>query len=257
MNGYKGMTALITGASSGIGAEFARVLDGMGIKLVLSARNTEALNRLNDELDNVTAVIPADLSKRSEAIRLYKEASAYCPDIIINNAGYGIYGEFVSTKLSDELDLINVNVTSVHILTKLFLRDLVKRNKGYILNVSSSAAFLSGPLLSSYYASKNYVQRLSEAIRAELKHRHSRVYIGTLCPGPVDTGFNARAGLSAFKLFKGQSAEFVARYAVERMFRREFLILPHPLVGIGLFLRRFAPERIAEMFVMFIQKSKE
>ena len=134
--------------------------------------------------------------------------------MLVNSAGYGIFGEFDKTDLDDEIDMINVNVTALHILTKLFLRDFKKRDKGYILNVASVAGFMTGPLLSSYYASKNYVVRLSLAIYEELRRSHSNVKITVLCPGPVDTNFNSRAGVN-FSV-KPVNADYVAEYALKK-----------------------------------------
>lgn len=250
------MTALITGASSGIGSDIARRLDRMGIATVLSGRSTERLEKLRSELKNVAAVIPADLSNPNECVRLYKEASKYDVDILINNAGYGVYGGFLKTSFKAEMEMLNVNIKAVHILTKLFLRDFVKRDGGYILNVSSSAAFMAGPLFSSYYASKNYVQRMSEAISEELRRIGSHVYIGTLCPGPVDTEFNKTAGISASNGIRSMTSEAVADCAVRGMFARKFLILPDNSMQILLFLRRFAPDWLLLKLVYHLQNGK-
>ena len=251
------MTALITGASSGIGSDIARRLDRMGIGTILSARSTERLEKLSGELKNVVAVIPADLSKPSECVRLYKEASAMGVDILVNNAGFGVYGGFLSTPLKAEMELVNVNIKAVHILTKLFLRDFVKRDGGYILNVSSSAAFMPGPLFSSYYASKNYVQRLSEAIYEELRRVGSKVYIGTLCPGPVDTRFNKTAGISGFNGIRSMSSRQVADIAVREMFNRRFLIVPSLSMRLLIPLSRLAPLRLLLGVVYLLQNGKQ
>ena len=116
--------------------------------------------------------------------------------MLVNNAGFGVFGEFTSTDINIELNMLDVNIRAVHMLTKFYLKDMVKKDKGIILNVASSASFMAGPLLSSYYSSKSYVYRLSLAINEELRRRKSKVQISVLCPGPVNTNFNNRAGVS-------------------------------------------------------------
>lgn len=187
------MKALITGASSGIGRDMARYLSSLGWELVLTARNISSLRKLSAELKTKTEIIPLDLADEKSVFELYKRCSGKNIDLLINNAGYGIFGEFDKTSLKDELDMINVNIKAVHILTKLFLKDFKRKNRGRILNVASSAGFMTGPLLSSYYASKNYVVRLSLAIHEELRRSKSNVRISVFCPGPVNTNFNSRA----------------------------------------------------------------
>ncbi len=144
------MKALITGASSGIGRDMARYLSSLGWELVLTARNISSLRKLSAELKTKTEIIPLDLADEKSVFELYKRCSGKNIDLLINNAGYGIFGEFDKTSLKDELDMINVNIKAVHILTKLFLKDFKRKNRGRILNVASSAGFMTGPLLSSY-----------------------------------------------------------------------------------------------------------
>lgn len=185
------MLALITGASSGIGRDMARVLAGMGWDLILVARRKERLEELKGELTAVSVqTICADLARDDECRRVYELTKDSSVDMLVNNAGFGLAGEFVDTDLDRELEMINVNIRALHILTKLFVRDFVARDSGIILNVASSAGFMSGPLLSTYYASKNYVLRLTEAIHEELRRRGSHVGISVLCPGPVNTEFD-------------------------------------------------------------------
>jgi short-subunit dehydrogenase len=153
--------ALITGASSGIGRDMARVLSSKGYDLILVARRKDRLEELKNELKTDVQILPYDISNYENCISLYNEVKDQNIDILINNAGFGIFGDFLSIDLEKELNMIDVNIKSVDILTKLFLKDFKEKNKGYILNVASSAAFLPGPLLSSYYASKAYVLRLT------------------------------------------------------------------------------------------------
>ena len=164
------MKALVTGASSGIGRDIARVLAARGCDLVLTARREERLRALASELSMVrVTILPADLSSREGCQALYRAAQGENIDILVNNAGLGLFGPFDETDLEAELGMLDVNIIAVHMLMKLFLPDLEAKGRGYILNVASSAAFLPGPLLSSYYASKAYVLRLSEAVAEELR----------------------------------------------------------------------------------------
>lgn len=165
------MKALVTGASSGIGREIAILLDGMGYDIIAVARREDRLSKLKSILKNNTEIRTADLSKKEECEKLFADFPDI--DVLINNAGFGVFGEFGKTELEDELEMISVNIAALHILTKLYLNSFRKKNRGYILNVASSAAFFPGPLFSSYYASKAYVYRLSRAIRYELKKEHS------------------------------------------------------------------------------------
>ena len=185
---------------------------------------------------------------------LYREASAYGVDILVNNAGFGLFGKFSVTELERELDMIDVNIGAVHILTKLFLRDFSARDKGYILNVASIAGFMPGPLMSTYYASKNYVVRLTEAIHEELRFQHSRVYIGAFCPGPVDTQFNSTAGVK-FAL-KGISSEYAAECAVKGMFARKMLITPTLSVKAAIVASRFLPDSAVAFAARLVQSQK-
>ena len=158
------MKALITGATSGIGKAIAQELSRRGVSLILTGRNENALLQMQETLPVHTEIIALDLAENQAPFTLYEFCKNKHVDILVNNAGFGVFGEFTETALQEELELLQVNVRALHILTKLFLRDFKKRNFGRILNVASSAGFLTGPLFSSYYASKNYVVRLSLAI---------------------------------------------------------------------------------------------
>lgn len=187
------MKALVTGASSGLGRDIARVLAARGCKLILTARSRDKLEALAKTLPGGAQVVCADLSDEKECRRLYEQLRAEKIDILVNNAGFGLCGMFDKTDLDAELRLIDTNIRAVHILTKLFLRDFIARDSGYILNVASSAAFFPGPQMAAYYASKAYVMRLTLGVREELRRRGSRVYLGAFCPGPVDTAFSRTA----------------------------------------------------------------
>ncbi len=249
------MTALVTGASSGIGRDIARKLGSMGVRLIITGRDKKSLEDLRQEIGaRRVKVITADISRRDECLRLYREASAYGVDILVNNAGFGLYGKFSVTELDRELDMIDVNVGAVHILTKLFLRDFSARDKGYILNVASIAGFMPGPLMATYYATKNYVVRLTEAVREELRCQRSGVYIGAFCPGPVDTHFNSTAGVK-FAL-RGISSEYAAECAVRGMFARKALILPTPSVKAAVIASRFIPDMLLAAVTRLFQSRK-
>ena len=246
------MKALITGASSGIGKEMAKILSHKGYDLILVARRKKRLEELKKELPTKVKIITLDISSTFNCMKLYDKVKKEDIDIIINNAGFGLLGEFYETNIDKELDMI---IKAVHILTKLFLQDFILRDKGYILNVSSSASFLAGPLMSTYYATKNYVSRLTEAIYEELRRKKSNVYVGLLCPGPVDTEFNEVANVK-FSL-KGQSSEYVANYAIDKMFKRKLIIIPGFKMKFICSMNKFVPKKLLLKITYNIQKKKD
>ena len=154
------MKALVTGASSGIGREIAIELSEMGYDLILVARRKKKLDELKKKLPGKTTTIVMDLSSTANCMKLYDKVKDEDIDVVVNNAGFGLFGEFDKTNLDKELDMIDINVKAVHVLTKLFLKDFKEKDSGYILNVASSAGFLSGPLMATYYATKGYVLSL-------------------------------------------------------------------------------------------------
>jgi len=246
------MKALITGASSGIGRDMARYMSKLGYDLVLVARNEGGLLKIKEELKTKIQIITADLSIKEECYKVYEKAKNI--DILINNAGFGVFGEFVETDLEKEINLIETNITAVHILTKLYLKDMVKKNKGHILNVASIAGFMPGPLMAAYYASKNYVVSLTRAINKELKKSNSNVKMSLLCPGPVNTNFNNVANVK-FKV-KALSSEYVAKYAVDKMLKGKLLIIPGLLIKIAKVLAKISPTSIVEEVSYHMQVSK-
>ena len=248
------MKALITGASSGIGRDMARILSRKGYDLILVARREERLKELKSELKTNIEIISLDVSEVENCYNLYNQVKKQDIEIVINNAGFGIFGKFTDIDLEKELNMIDVNIKAVDILTKLFLKDFKEKNKGYILNVASSAAFLPGPLLSSYYATKAYVLRLTEAIYEELRREKSNVYVGVLCPGPVNTEFNKVANVR-FAL-KGLTSEYVAKYAIEKMLKRKLIIIPGFVMKCAKFAIRFVPEKLLLRVAYNQQKRK-
>lgn len=249
------MKALITGASSGIGRDMARYLSSLGWELILTARNEESLKTLAGELNTKTEVIALDLADEKSVFSLYEKTKDSGVNLLVNNAGYGIFGAFDETSLEDELSLINVNIKAVHILTKLFLRDFKKKNSGHILNVASSAGFMTGPLMSSYYASKNYVVRLSLAIHEELRRTDSGVKISIFCPGPVETNFNNRAGVN-FSV-KPISSEYAAKYAIDKCLSGKTVIIPSLMMKLSNFGSRFVPHKMLSAIAYNIQHKKQ
>lgn len=250
-----GMKALITGASSGIGRDMARYLSSKGYDLILVARRKTRLQELKKELKTDVEIINIDISSTFNCMELYKTVKDKNVDILINNAGFGIFGNFNDTSLDKELDLIDTNIKAVHTLTKLFLKDFIKKDEGYILNVASSAGFMSGPLMSSYYASKGYVLKLTEAIGYELKMQDSNVYVGCLCPGPVDTDFNKVAKVT-FNT-KAMKSDEVAKYAIDKMLKRKTIIIPGIKMKLACTLSRFIPRKLLTKITYNIQKKKE
>ncbi|MCM1299305.1 MAG: SDR family oxidoreductase [Firmicutes bacterium] len=252
------MIALITGASSGIGEEFAKILAKKGFNLILVARRKGRLSDLRRELMSnyniKVRALTADLSDEEECIRLYETVKKLKIDILINNAGFGLFGKFTETNLHRELEMIDLNIKAVHILTKLFVRDFAQRNYGFILNVSSIAGFMAGPLMATYYASKNYVTQLTRAIGKELKKDKKNVYVGVLCPGPVKTEFNKVAG-SEFAV-SGITAAEAAQYAVSEMFKGNTVIIPSNSAKTLAAMSKFAPSKLMLTAAYFAQTAR-
>ncbi len=249
------MKALVTGASSGIGKEITRYLAFLGYDLIIVSRSTDKLEALKAELSGVNVrVITLDLSREQDCFDLYEHTKDENIDFLVNNAGFGAYGKFTDVPLETELRLIHTNVSAVHILTKLYLQDMVKRNSGYILNVGSSAGFLAGPTFSSYYASKNYVVRLTQAINEELRRDKSNVGVSVLCPGPVNTEFNNVANVNF--VIKGLDAKFVAKYAVEKTFKKKMLIIPGFQMKAVKVLQHFISEKALTKISYNVQSKK-
>ena len=248
------MLALITGASSGMGRDMARILAKKGYDLILVARRKERMLELKKELGTNITIISMDLSVEENCFKFYEKVRNKKIDVLINNAGFGLFGEFVKTDLDTELKMIDLNIKSYHILTKLFLQDFVKRDEGYILNVCSSAGFMAGPRLSTYYATKNYVTKLTMAINEELRVAKSHVTISALCPGPVATEFNEVAH-GTFAIREASSYE-VAKYAIDKLMKKKMIIVPTFFMKLTLFFNRFAPYRLSLYIAYKIQKRK-
>lgn len=249
------MKIIITGASSGIGAAFARILDQQGHKLILVSRNRDKLQGLQRTLKQKARIICLDLSQASNCLLLYRLTKNEDVDMLINNAGYGMFGPFHTTSLADEINMMNLNVRAVHILTKYFLRDFVRRDRGILLNVASAAGLLpGGPLMAAYYASKAYIVHLTKGIQGELRRQGSRVQVSLLCPGPVDTNFNRRAGVKFAS--HGISAHRAAAEALEGVMNGQDCVVPGLPFQLGTFLHRFLPERLVLAMTWWFQSVK-
>ena len=248
------MLALVTGASSGIGRDMAREQSRRGYDLIITARRRDRLEELAEKLPTRVRVIEMDLSRADNCRRLHELTAEEPVDVLINNAGFGVFGAFEESDLERELEMLDINIRATHMLTKLYLRDFLRRGEGMILNVSSSAAFLPGPLLSSYYASKAYVLRLTEAIHEELRRKGSAVYIGALCPGPVKTEFDRVAGVH-FSV-KGMDSGRVARYALDQMFRRRMVIIPGAQMKLARQMTRLLPQQMLLRAAWHLQERK-
>ena len=246
------MKALITGASSGIGRDMARYLSNLGYDLIIVARRLELLEKLKSELKTNVEIVCLDVSKEENCYKLFEEHRDI--DVLVNNAGFGLFGHFFETDLNKEINMINTNIIAVHILTKLYVQEMIKKDKGHILNVASIAGFMVGPLMSTYYATKNYVISLSRAINKELKKRKSNVKISVLCPGPVKTEFNDVAGVK-FSM-KSLTSEYVAKYAVDKMLKNKEVIIPGIAIKLLKFGNKIAPDKVSIEIAYHAQESK-
>ncbi len=244
-------TALITGASSGIGLEMAHIFARDGHDLVLTARREERLKILKNELENNhginVRIFPADLSEKDvpEKIYEYLNSESIELDYLINNAGIGDYGFFHESDWNTIGTMIDLNIRSLTHLTRLFLPDMIKKKRAYIMNVASTAAFQPGPLMSVYYASKHYVLAFSEAIANELNG--TGVTVTTLCPGPTESEFQEKANMEKSKLFDRfpvATSDEVANYGYKAMHKGKRVAIygitnkPLPKI-VGLFPRKF------------------
>ena len=248
------MKALITGASSGIGKDMSIYLSELGYDLILVSRDIDKLEDTKKHCKTKVEIISTDLSVKENAFKLYDKVKEEDIDLLVNGAGFGLFGNTWETELGKELKMIELNIVSLHILTKLFLQDFVKKDKGRILNIASSAGFLAGPYLNTYYATKNYVAKWTMAIYEELRRKKSNVHISCLCPGSVDTNFNKVAG-GSFTM-KALSSEYVAHYAIDKCLKNKLLIVPGLKVKLGIFFNRFLPYKISLKVVYNIQQGK-
>lgn len=253
--------ALITGASKGIGKAIAYNLAERSYNLLLVARSGDELNNLKEDLSKKYSVnvevLAIDLSQPESAYEVsqWVKAHSFTVSILINNAGYGLWGKFESLSLQDQLNMLHLNINTVVELTYLLLPLLKQQKKSYILNVASTAAYQAVPTLALYSASKSFVLSFTRALRFELKT--GPVSVSCLCPGPVDTGFAARAGLDAL----GKMAEkfnmepkVVASAGVRGMFAKKSEIIPGITNMISAYANRILPKSFIEKAAASIYK---
>ena len=254
------MKALVTGASSGLGREMARILSKMGYDIIVVARRKDRLEELAAELDTKVEIVVADVTDIDQCKKIAERANDV--DVLINNAGFGVFGDLCSTDLDRELKMIDTNIKALHAMTKLFVKEFKKRNSGYILNVASLASFFPGPLFGAYYASKSYVLRLTQALSEELRRENINVHVCALCPGPVKTEFGKVANVSFGTGNESTNKAViltchdVAEYAIKQMFRKKQVIIPGTMMKIAAFLRRIVPDKALARVVYIIQSKK-
>jgi hypothetical protein len=247
--------AVITGASSGIGAELAKLYSSRGYGIVLVARRADRLQTLAEQLGTSVRVIPCDLSFREECVALYDKTADLNVELLVNCAGFGAVGKFDQIDLERQIEMTDINCTALMTLTHLFLRDFKYRNNGKILNVASSAGLLpGGPNMAVYYATKAYVVSLTNAIAEELRSQGSDVKIAALCPGPVDTEFNDVAGVKF--MLGGISPQYCAKCAARGLDMGETLIIPEEKIKALAFAARFLPKKLLLLCVGLQQKRK-
>ncbi|MCU0534527.1 MAG: SDR family oxidoreductase [Hydrococcus sp. Prado102] len=254
-------TALITGASSGIGYELAQLLASDRYNLVLVARSADKLKQIADEFTRQfgisVKIISLDLSVPDAPEKVFRELQqdAIAIDILVNNAGFASYGFFAETDLNAELQMMQLNMVALTHLTKLFLKEMVSRHQGKILNIASTAAFQPGPLMAVYYATKAYVLSFSEALANELQG--SGVTITALCPGPTESGFQARANMEESKLVSGKrimDAKTVAEIGYRGLMKGETVVIPglkNKLLALSV---RFTPRNLVTKIVRSMQE---
>lgn len=253
----KNKIALITGASSGIGRDIARELYQKKYHLILCGRKKEALEQLKEEFSNaVEAIFLYDLRKEEECYKLIEEAKKYDVSLLINNAGFGVFGNFVEVDMEKELDMIRTNIMAPQILMKSFLQQFEeKKIEGMIVNICSSAAFVGGPLMAGYYASKAYLYRLTLALQVEEKKRHTKNHLLAVCPGPVKTNFQDVAGVHFTA--HAVSSEYIAKKVIKAIEKKKKVLIPTFMMKCGKFLSRFVSDSFASKVAYHFQKKKE
>lgn len=254
------MTVLITGASQGLGYAFAKLFAEGGYNLVLIARSKEKLTVIAHELEKEfsisVSILAKDLTQSGAPLEIFAELQKKKIeiDILVNNAGFATYGLFSETNIQEEVEEIQLNITSLTYLTKLFLPQMLRRKKGKILNIASLAAFLPGPLMAVYYATKAYVLHFSEALAQELKG--TGVEVTTLCPGTTATGFVTRAHMEKSKLFKGKPMDVmdVARAGYQGLLRGKTVVIPSNKNKMFAFFSRILPHSLTVKIVQQMQE---
>lgn len=253
-------TALITGASGGIGYALAKIFAKNGHELVLVARNADKLKEVSEELHSAykipVHIVPINLALPDSAEELFRhlERNNMRVDYLVNNAGFGIHGKFSETEIQNQLDLLQVNIVTLTHLTRLILPGMMERKFGGIMNIASTAAFQPGPLMATYYASKSYVLFLSEALSSET--RGSGVWVTAFCPGPTATGFQNRAKVEKTKLMSktGMTMDVttVAKAGYSGFMKKKVVIVPGVANRVFAQSVRFSPRKLTREIVKFL-----
>lgn len=252
-------TVLITGASGGIGKALAELFAKDGANLILVARSTDKLEQIKKEFESTykitVEILGCDLSSPKEAKDLFtkvKEKNMKV-DVLVNNAGFGNIGAFAETALQEEFDMIQLNITSLTILSKLFVKEMVARGSGKILNVASTAAFQPGPFMAVYFATKAYVLSLSEAMAEEI--RGTNVHVSVLCPGPTNTGFQQRAFTGGVNpSWRYMDVNTVAQVAYDGLQKNKTIIIPGLSNKLFAFAVRLAPRKVVVRIIRSMMK---
>lgn len=254
-------TALITGASGGIGLEFAKIFAKEGYDLVLIARNEEKLNAIKDNLEAAynqqVFIYVKDLSEKNAAQDIFRFTQQHriVVDVLVNNSGFGDFGEFSASDLKKQTEMVQVNVSALMQMCHLFMQQMISRKHGKILNIASIAAFQAGPLMSVYYATKAFVLSFSEALSAELKN--SGVTVTALCPGPTVTNFEQNANLKTSGLFKNlktATAESVALFGYRMLMKNKPIAVPGATNKFIVWSAKFLPRKLMRNMAYRIQK---
>ncbi|WP_078409844.1 SDR family NAD(P)-dependent oxidoreductase [Priestia abyssalis] len=256
-------TVLITGASGGIGKELAVHFARDSYRLVLIARDSTKLEQVKKELEKdhqaEVIIIVKDISEQESVKEVYEylQESNIQVDYLVNNAGFGLYGEFTDTSLDDELNMIDLNIKSLTHLTKRFLPGMIANNRGGVLNVASTAAFQPGPLMAVYYATKAYVLSFTEALANELKD--TKINVTALCPGPTETGFSNRANLQESKLFKSgvMDVKEVASVGYKGFHSGKTVVIPGAQNKLLAHSVRFMPRKVVTSVVRNVQEREK
>jgi uncharacterized protein len=251
-------TALITGATSGLGYEFVKLFAEDGYNLVLVARDRKKLEEIKQSYNNIeVAVIAKDLSVQGAPVEVFEEVEkqGFAIDVLVNNAGFGLMGRFDELDIQKQLNMIQLNIAALTELTYYCLQKMKQRNSGRILNVASTAAFQPGPLMAVYYATKAFVLSFSEALVEELAG--SAVTVTTLCPGPTKTNFGSVANVEGTKMFsRAMSSDIVAKKGYEALMSGKRVIVTGGFNKAGALGAKFMPRSIAAKIAKYIAGEK-
>ncbi len=247
------MLALVIGASSGIGRDMARILSKKGYDLILVARRKDRLEELKHEFKTKVTIFEMDVSDTTNCLKLIESLNNQKIDVLINAAGFGLYGNFQNLNILEQEQMVKTNVIALQNLCHLFINKFEKDKGGIILNIASFAAFYSGPYMACYYATKSYVYRLSLALSYELKKRKSPVKLSVLCPGPTKTEFQNKANVHFTT--PEQESEKVAKIGIEKMGKKR-VIFTSVTYKILRFLSHFISDNLAMHLACMSQKRK-